>query len=118
MTAVLFDFDGDDQSRRQFLYRGRLLVYSPQPSSLALVEFVRELIREAFGALDPRDARHSLKVEEYVAVLPQPEPNFINHAAPKDLVHGILAEKGCDSANTYFDLPRMRTAIAPLMSTT
>jgi len=118
MTTVLFDFNADDRSRRQFLYRGSLLGYSPRPSSLALVEFVGDLIREPFGVLDSRDARHSLKVEEYVAVLPQPERNVITRAAPKDLVHGILAEKDCDSAKTYFDLPRLRTAIAASISTT
>jgi hypothetical protein len=40
-------------------------VLSPRPSSLALVEFARELIHEGFGAMDPRDAQHHMPVEEY-----------------------------------------------------
>jgi hypothetical protein len=110
MTAIFFDYDGSDEARRKLLFRGQLLVYSPRRSSLALVEFARELIREAFGALEPRDAQHSLPVEEYVAILSQLKPKFINHPTSKDLVRGILAEIGCNPGNTYFDVPRMRTA--------
>ena len=112
MTAVLFNYDGDDSARRQMLYRGNLLVYSPRPSSMAFVEFARESIRETFGTLDPRDAQHSLKVEEYVALLSQLKPKFINHPTSKDLVRAILSDMGCDVDKTYFDLPRMRTATA------
>jgi hypothetical protein len=110
MTAVFFDYDGSDEAKRKLLFRGQLLVYSPSRSSLALVEFARELIREAFGALEPRDAQHSLPVEEYVAILSQLKPKFINHPTSKDLVRGILSEVGCDPDKTYFDVPRMRTA--------
>ena len=109
MTAVLFDYDGDDEARRKLLFRGQLLVFSPRQNSLALVEFARELIREAFGAQDPRDAQHGLAVEEYVAVLSTLKPKFINHPASKDLVRGLLAEMGCDPVKTFFDVPRMRT---------
>ena len=110
MTAIFFDYDGNDEARRKLLFRGQLLVYSPRRSSLALVEFARELIREAFGTLEPRDAQHNLPVEEYVAVLSQLKPKFINHPTSKDLVRGILAEIGCNPSNTCFDVPRMRTA--------
>lgn len=109
MTAVLFDYDGGDEARRKLLFRGQLLVFSPRQNSLALVEFARELIREAFGTQDPRDAQHSLAVEEYVAVLSTLKPKFINHPTSKDLVCNLLTEMGCDPVKTYFDVARMRT---------
>jgi hypothetical protein len=110
MTAVIFDYDGRDEARRELVYRGELLLYSPRKSSRALVEFARELICEAFGTLDPRDAQHSLAVEEYVAILSALKPKFINHPVSKDLLRAILADMGCDPEQTYFDVPRMRTA--------
>jgi len=112
MTAVIFDFEGGDEERRELLFRGELLVYSPRPSSLALVDFARELIREAFGDLEPREAQYRLPVQEYVAILARLKPKFINHERSKSLVRGILAEAGCDPEKTYFDVPRMRTATA------
>jgi len=110
MTAILFDHDGNDDARRKLIFTGELLVFSPRPSSLALVEFARELLREAFGAMDPRDAQHHLPVEEYVAVLSMLKPKFINHPTSKDLLREILRDLGCDAQKTYFDVPRMRTA--------
>lgn len=110
MTTVLLDYQGGDDARRRSLFRGQLLVFSPRPSSLALVEFARESIREAFGPLDARDAQHSLSVEHYVGVLTALKPKFINHPTSKELIRAILAEMGCDRDKTYFDLPRMRTA--------
>src|SRR5215475_8070624 len=110
MTAILSDHDGNDDARRKLIFTGELLVFSPRPSSLALVEFARELLREAFGAMDPRDAQHHLPVEEYVAVLSMLKPKFINHPTSKDLLREILRDLGCDAQKTYFDVPRMRTA--------
>jgi hypothetical protein len=110
MTAILFDYDGSDERRRAHVFRGELLVLSPRPSSLALVEFARELIREAFGAMDPRDAQHHMPVEQYVAVLSALKPKFINHPSSKELLRRILSDLACDPEKTYFDVPRMRTA--------
>jgi len=110
MTAILLDYDGSDEARRKHIFMGELLVLSPRPSSLALVEFARELIREAFGAMDPRDAQHNLPVEEYVAILSALKPRFINHPRSKDLLREILKDLACDPEKTYFDVPRMRTA--------
>lgn len=110
MTSIILDHDGTDEERRNLLYRGELLVYSPRKSSLALIDFARELIREAFGDLEPREAQHRLPVEQYVAILTQLKPKFINHPRSKELLCGILTEMGCDPEATYFDVPRMRTA--------
>lgn len=110
MTALILDYEGSDDARRALLYRGDLLLFSPRKSTLALVEFAREFIAEAFGSLAPCEAQHSLPVEEYVAILTRLKPKFINHPTSKDLIRGILDEMACDPEKTYFDVPRMRTA--------
>jgi hypothetical protein len=85
-------------------------VYSPTPSSLALVELARQLIRDAFGALDPETAQYHMPVETYVQVLADLKPRFIHHPESKRCIQRLLGELDCDPGRTYFDVPRMRSA--------
>jgi len=110
MNTIFFDSTMNDEQRRQHLYNGQLFVFSPCPSAIALCEFARELIEEAFAPLEPREAQYSLPVEEYVAILAKLKPYFIHHPKSKQFIQGILSELGCDLSKTYFDVPRMRTA--------
>jgi hypothetical protein len=110
MNAILFDPSLSDEARREQLYKGQLFVYSPSPSSRELCAFAREMIEDAFGSLDPREAQHSLPVQDYVAILTKLKPAFIHHPRSKQLLQGILEELGCDLSKTYFDVPRMRSA--------
>jgi hypothetical protein len=110
MNAVFFDAAVNDDARREQLYKGQLFVYSPCPSSRDLCAFAREMIEDAFGALDPREAQYSLPVEDYAAILTKLKPEFIHHPRSKQLLQGILEELGCDLSKTYFDVPRMRSA--------
>src|SRR6266568_2835320 len=48
MNSIIIDAPATDEKRRELLYRGQLLVYSPTRSSLALVEFARKMAEEAF----------------------------------------------------------------------
>src|SRR5919106_5193324 len=110
MNTLLFDAALDESARRAQLYEGQLFVYSPSPSSLGLVELARQLIADAFGALDPETAQYHMPAEQYAAVLADLKPRFIHHPESKKLIQGILRELGCDLGKTYFDVPRMRTA--------
>jgi hypothetical protein len=110
VTSILFDPAISDDLRRRLLYDGQLLVLSPVPSSLALVELARELIAEAFGSLDPELAQFEMKAEDYAVLLSVLKPKFIHHPQAKKCIQGILREVGCDTEKTYFDVPRMRTA--------
>jgi hypothetical protein len=110
VNTVLFDARVSDDVRREQLYAGQLFVYSASASSLALVEFTRGLIQEAFGQLDPETAQYQMPVEQYAAVLAELKPRFIHHAESKRHIQGILEELGADPDKTYFDVPRMRTA--------
>jgi Phytanoyl-CoA dioxygenase (PhyH) len=112
MNAIFVDPTMDDATRRQALYDGQLVVYSPRPTSLALSAFAREMSEQAFGSRDPRHAQHSMSVEDYAATLATLKPKFIHHPRVKDLMQTMLRDFGCDPEKTYFDVPRLRTATA------
>ena len=110
MNALYVDSTVTDEQRRKFLFDGQLLVYSPRPSTLALIEWARELIREAFGTLDPLMAQYEVSVERFIEILTVLKPKFINHPRSKELLQNILRDFGCNPDKTYFDVPRMRTS--------
>jgi hypothetical protein len=110
MNTIYFDSPMSDEVRRQLLYTGQLFVFSPRPSTVAFCEFAREMIRDAFGSLDPRTAQNHMPVEEYAALLGKLKPAFIHHPKSKEHIRAIFADMGCDPAKTYFDVPKMRSS--------
>jgi hypothetical protein len=108
--ALHFDSDLPDHERRARLYRGELFVYGARAATLALCEFARELLREAFAPLDPELAQHDLPVEQFAALLAELKPRFIHHPESKRLIRAVLAGFGCDPEQTYFDVPRLRSS--------
>ncbi len=96
MTTVLSNPDITDDERRTRLYSGQVLVYSASPESLALVEHARNLIAEAFGAMDPQTAQFDMPVEDFAALLAELKPKFIHHPESKELIRALLASFGCD----------------------
>jgi hypothetical protein len=110
MNAIFLDSPVTDDKRRELLYQGQLLIYSPSPSSLGLCAFAREMVKEAFHPHDPETAQEYFPVERYAAILAELKPKFIHHPRCKEFLQGILRELGCDLTRTYFDVPRMRTA--------
>ena len=110
MSAVYFDLSINDDDRREKLYAGDLCVYSARKSTIALCEFARQLTEEAFAPYHPCDAQHEMSVEQYVSILAGLKPKFIHHPRCKDLIPALLSDMGCDLDQTYFDVPRLRTA--------
>jgi hypothetical protein len=110
MNSIIIDAAIGDDKRRELLYRGQLLVHSPTPSSLALIEFARKMAEEAFHPLDPETAQFHLPVERFAAILAELKPRFIHAPKSKECIQGILRELGADAVKTYFDVPRMRTS--------
>jgi hypothetical protein len=49
MNAIYIDTTNSDEHRRDLLYSGQLIVHSPTSSSLALVEFARQMLSDAYG---------------------------------------------------------------------
>jgi hypothetical protein len=110
MNSVFTDAAVSDDVRREQLYQGQLFVYNSCPASLAFCDFAREMIREAFGTLDPETAQYHMPVEQYAALLAELKPKFIHHPTSKELIRNLLAAHGCDLDRTYFDVPRLRTS--------
>ncbi len=110
MNAILIDPQLNDDIRREKLYAGQLIVYSPTSSSLALVDFAREMLKEAFGPLDPETAQFHVAVEKYAALLADLKPRFIHHPRSKECIQGILRELDFVLSKTYFDVPRLRSS--------
>jgi hypothetical protein len=110
MNAFYCDIPLSDEKKRELLYRGQLLVYSPTPSSLKLVDFARSMAEAAFHPHDPETAQYELPVERYAAILAELKPKFIHAPQSKECIQGMLRELGCDPEKTYFDVPRMRSS--------
>jgi hypothetical protein len=110
MNSIIIDAAIGDAKRRELLYRGQILVHSPTPSSLALIDFARKMAEEAFHPLDPETAQFHLPVERFAAILADLKPKFIHAQKSKECIQGILRELGADAGKTYFDVPRMRTS--------
>ncbi len=110
MTSIHYDAAIDDARRRELIYHGDLFVCSPSKASLALVELAREMLSQAFGTRDPEIAQYEMNVEEFARLLGELKPRFIHHPDCKRLLPEMLRGLGCDPGETYFDVPRLRSA--------
>jgi hypothetical protein len=110
VANVLSNPSFDDAARREHLYAGDVMVYGASPATLALVDFTRQLVEEAFDGFDPQTAQHHMEVEAFAALLADLKPRFIHHPRCKELLPALLEERGCDPERTYFDVPRLRTS--------
>ncbi len=108
MTAVYFDSAVSEATRRALLYTGDLFVFSPRQSTLALIDFARELIVEAFAPHDPETAQYELPVEKFVEIFAPLKPRFIHHPKTKALLRDVVADFGCVLDQTHVDVPRLR----------
>jgi hypothetical protein len=107
---IYFDSANNDNVRRRELFRGSLYARTPSPGTLALCSLAQQLIEEAFHPFDPLTVQEHLSAEKCAEILAVLKPKFIHHPHAKECIRQILAEAGCDPEETYFDVPRMRTA--------
>jgi hypothetical protein len=110
MANIHYDATLSDGQRRERIYRGDLFIYSPSKASLELVVLAREMLSQAFAPRDPETAQNDMDVQEFAKLLGELKPRFIHHPECKRLLPEILAGLGCDSQETYFDVPRLRSA--------
>lgn len=108
MTAIIVEPSFLDEERRSAIYGGDTLHYLPRPHSKAFVEFAWQVIKEAFGSLDPAQAQFELPVERFVEIIAPLKTRFTHHPEAKLLLRALLEERGCDPEQTYFDLPKLR----------
>lgn len=111
MTVIYHDSDLDDDNRRARLYAGDIFVFSPTPTTQALCAHARSMIEEAFAPHDPLRVHENLPVEKCVEILARLKPAFIHHPRCKSLIQQMMREFGCGPDVTYFDVPRLRTAM-------
>ncbi|HVB34908.1 MAG TPA: hypothetical protein VNJ52_11130 [Patescibacteria group bacterium] len=108
MCTVFVDSSASGQTRRTRLYGGDIFTFSPRPTSVALCEFARTMIEDAFHGLDPRYAQFEMPVERYVEIVAPLKPRFIHHPKTMELLKATVNEFGCDMERTYVDVPRLR----------
>jgi hypothetical protein len=111
MPSVYFDdLSLTDDTRRQHIFDGSIVLTSPVASVAALCDRARLMIEDAFSPRAPRQAQFSLAVEEFVKIIGPLKSQFTNQLRTKELVRDVLSQFGCDLASTYFDVPRLRIA--------
>ena len=81
--SVYFDSNVSDDVRRKRIYDGQIYLYSPRPSTIELVNLAREMIEDAFGKIDPRQAQHHMPVEKYVEICAPSSPSSSTTRAPR-----------------------------------
>jgi hypothetical protein len=107
---IYVDSKLSDDARRTELYKGSVFLHSPSSHSLELCELAKEMIEEAFRPLDPMKVHEQIPAEKCAEILAVLKPKFIHHPESKRYIQEMLADAGCDLSQTYFDVPRMRTA--------
>lgn len=107
-NTVVFDPTCSDEIRRKQLYNGELCVFSPSSGSVALCEFARQMLEEAFCPYDPQTAQYHMLVDDYVGIVAPLKPTFIHHPTTMELLRRAMVTLGCDLNKTYIDVPRFR----------
>ncbi len=110
MKALYVDPSFADTERRQELYAGELILFTPNQSAMLIVEHARAMIEDAFPGMDPRDAQHQMDVERFAAIFAKVKPAYIHHEQSWALIARFLLELGCDADRTFLDVPRLRIA--------
>ena len=110
MTGVFIDPVCSDEMRRTRIYDGDIIILSPTPEMLDLVEHTRKMIEDAFAPLDPQRVHETLAVERCVEILSVLKPAYIHHPRTKELIQRVLNGFHCSSEKTYQDVPRLRCA--------
>ena len=110
MLNIHFDANDSDDERRTKLYDGDIYVYSPSPAALEFCSFVKQMIVEAFGPLDPETAQFHMEVNDYAELLGRLKPSFIHHPESKSMLSQVLGERGCDRDLTFFEVPKLRSS--------
>jgi len=110
MGHVFLDPALPDDERRDAVFGGGVLVFSPRPAAVAFCEFARGMLEEAFHPFEPEQAQWQLPVRDYARIAAELKPAFIHHPESQRLVRELLRDHGCDPESTYFDVPRLRSS--------
>ncbi len=107
-VLVMNRIPASDDERRSRLYEGALLALPATDTSTAFAAFTARMVAEAFDPLDVDSAQEQLAVEDFVAVVAELKPRFTHAPEAKELLRDMLVSYGCEPAETYFDVPKLR----------
>src|SRR6478735_7182436 len=110
MSTVHIDPTFDDETRRQRLFQGDVIIYTRVPEILAYVEFTRNLITEVFAPAEPTAVHESRTPEELADILVSFKPKFIHHPESVAHVTRITTALGANPEMTHAAVPKLRTA--------
>jgi len=108
MSAILVDPKVSEKERRQALYSGDTVMFTPRKSVEALCDLAWALIQEAFDPIAPEQAQFEMPVEKFVDIIGPLKPRFTHHPRAKEIMRDLLVDVGCDPEQTYFDVPKLR----------
>ena len=108
MLKVILNLEASDDQRRRAVQDGAILFYSSSRASEALCGLARDMVCEAFGALDPEHAQEGMAVERFVDIVGPLKSAFTNAPQTKERLRAHLLSMGVDPTTTYFDVPRLR----------
>ncbi len=97
-----------DEARRELIYSGALVALEATPQSKAFCDLAWDMICEAFDPIDPAEAQDKLSLERFVEIVAALKPRYTHSSKAKELLASLIASYGCDPAETYFDLPKLR----------
>ena len=108
MANIYLDPKITDEVRRDRIFDGSILVYNPTTNSLALCDFAKKMLENAFNSNDPQKVQFTMRVEDFVSIVGPLKSKFTNDEHTKFLIRKLLSDFGCDLDMTYFDVPRLR----------
>jgi hypothetical protein len=110
MAPIHIDPGFGPDGLRASIFRGELSIFTRLPSVERFVDFARDELAAVFAPHDPEHAHEFYSDEEIADLLGVWKPRFIHHDRSRDLVRAILLEAGMPPAQTFFDVPKPRTA--------
>ena len=106
--SIEMGINGDIETMERDTYRGRLTLLPADEAGIALCNWAKEMVEEAYSPLDPQTAQHHLNVDEFVEIAARLKPDFIHSPKTRVLQKQYLTALGFDPERTYIDVPRMR----------
>lgn len=96
--------------RRELLYAGNLIVLTDVAAATQLVAFTRAQLTRAFAPHDPTRAHAGHSDKELETILSEWKADFARTAEAAALTRDVIRQAGFDSARTYYDPPKARSA--------
>jgi hypothetical protein len=108
--TILIDPALSDDSLRQALYDGDLIVLTRLQAVSDLVDYTRDQLTELFRPFDPVHAHEFIQPAEMAKLLGEWKPRWIHSQRSKQLVCDIITQAGLPAEFTYYDVPKPRTS--------